>query len=152
MTPQQIYNQLRDIAARDDFVACTYELTGEWKAAGVGLESIDPILRFMEDYPDTDFGIPGPLVDFLESFRANEYIEKLLESLKRKPIMHTVGMLNRFVHYAKPELRRKYLAALEQVSKNENADPLTREIACDHLRWHETHRLAPRPGKRKGRR
>ena len=148
MTPQQIYDQLRNIAAKDDFVACAYELEEEWIAAGVGLESIEPILRFMEDYPETDFGAPGPLVDFLELLPGNEYIEKLLESLKRKPIPHAASMLNRYINGAEsPELRQKYLAAMEQVASNESADSLTRELADGYLRWHETHTLAPQPAR-----
>ena len=51
MTSKEISEQLEAIASRDDVVSSTAELTEAWSAANVGVESVEPILRFMEEHP-----------------------------------------------------------------------------------------------------
>lgn len=49
---------------------------------------IEPLLRFMEDNPELDYGQPGPIVHFMEGF--DGYEKLLVESIKRMPISHTI--------------------------------------------------------------
>ena len=49
----------------------------------------------MEDFPEADFGQPGPLTHFVEGFYKSGYEELLYQSIKRKPTLHTIWMVNR---------------------------------------------------------
>ena len=56
-----------------------------WSSKSVGPEALEPILHFMGEHPKIDFGVPGPLVHFVETFYRIGYEEKLIESVQRKP-------------------------------------------------------------------
>src|SRR4051794_39753514 len=98
MQSGDVRDQLSRIASSDDMLSEQYGLTDEWNAAGVRVESVEPILRFMEDHPDLDYGMPGPLVHFAERFHRKGYESKLVESVERKPTSHTLWMLNRLTN------------------------------------------------------
>jgi|SRR5579883_911773 len=101
MTSEEITSQLEAIADSDHFVADSYELTDAWSAAHGGLETVEPILRFMESHPSIEYGMPGPLVHYMEDFYHKGYEQKLVESVERKPTSHTVWILNRLINDAK---------------------------------------------------
>ena len=70
--------ELEEIAsAGDDFEWQSGQLTAKWEGDPKGFEAVEPILRFMENHPDVDYGTPGPLVHFVETFP--NYEEKLIE-------------------------------------------------------------------------
>ncbi len=77
-----------------ELVACVHELTESWIAVGVGIETVEPVLRFMEAHASIDFGSPGPLVHFVERFAGARYVEALIASLDRRPTSHTAWMMN----------------------------------------------------------
>jgi hypothetical protein len=66
MTSESISEQLEGIASAEDFPSSSAELTEAWSYADVGIESVEPILRFMEEHPGLDYGMPGALVHFIE--------------------------------------------------------------------------------------
>lgn len=132
--PEEIARQLEAIANDDDFEGSTHEIIDGWEAAGVGVEAVEPIMRFMEAHPSTDFGWPGCLVHFMERFYGKGYEQLLVDSVRRTPIPHTMFLLNRCVNGAKtPEERRPFLEALEQSRAHPLADELTVEQAEDFL-------------------
>ena len=134
MTAEEIANQLRHIASADDFSARSAELRESWLSAGAGVEAIEPILRFMEEHPSIEFGMPGALVHFVEQFYRKGYEEKLVESVERMPIAHTVWMLNRVINGARePERRQALIAAMEQVRLNPLVDQNTLQLATRFL-------------------
>jgi len=135
MTPAEISRQLQGLAAAgDDVVYHSYRLTDSWSAAGVGSEAVEPVLRFMEQHPNLDYGMPGPLVHFVECFGKRDYDDKLLESLERQPTSHTVGMLNRLINGAEsPRELEPLVAAMERVTLNPRADSDTVERATHYL-------------------
>jgi hypothetical protein len=123
MTAQEITDQLQRIASADDFPARSAELTQAWSSAAVGLETVEPIMRFMEGHPATDFGAPGPLVHFVERFYRKGYEEKLVESVQRKPTSLTVWMLNRIINGTQAsDVKQQLVATLERVRLNPLAD------------------------------
>lgn len=91
MTSQEIAAQLERSANAVDFVARSYELVDAWQAAGYGVETIEPILRFMEEHPEIDFGAPGPLVHFMETFYKKGYEQRLIDSTKKSPLVTRCG-------------------------------------------------------------
>jgi hypothetical protein len=127
MTSKAISEQLEAIASADDVVSSTAELTEAWSAANVGVESVEPILRFMEEHPTLDYGMPGPLVHFIEEFYLKGYEEKLIESVGRKPTMMTVWMLNRVLNGTEPAKRLPLVQAMKQAATNPKTDKATLE-------------------------
>ena len=90
MTATEITDQLERIGTMENFPSQSIELTDRWTSDGVGFEAVEPILQFMENHPDVDLGTPGALVHFAEEFYRHGYEEKLLESLSRRPVSHTI--------------------------------------------------------------
>jgi hypothetical protein len=128
MTSKELSKQLERLASAEDFSGSAAELTDAWSAAGVGVESVQPILRFMEEYPTLDYGMPGPLVHFIEEFYLKGYEEELTESVDRKPTMMTVWMLNRVLNGTEEtEKRQAQIRAMRQAAKNPKADQATIE-------------------------
>src|SRR5262245_37116403 len=98
MTSKTITEQLESIASATNFASSAAELTEAWSTADAGFESVEPILQFMEVHPTQDYGMPGPLVHFVEEFYTKGYEDKLIESVSRNPTMMTVWMLNRVLN------------------------------------------------------
>ena len=133
----QIAEQLsRAAASGDDFWRALYALTDTWTAAGVGLDAVEPILRFMEQHPDLDYGTPGAVVHFMESFYGAGYEDRVLASIDRRPTKHTVWMLNRLINGAKQRAERQRLVAkLESVLAHPRADADTVAEATQFLEF-----------------
>lgn len=126
MTPQEITDELLNVAASTDFVSGSYDLTDRWAAESGGIETVEPILRFVEGNPLLDFGTPGPLVHYLEGFYGNGYEELLIESIKRMPTSHTVWMLNRLIHGAKDaDNKRLLIHTMAEAGEHHLVDPVT---------------------------
>jgi hypothetical protein len=138
-----VTTQLEGIAdAGDDFVYESDQLTDTWKNEPKSPDVVEAILRFMEGHPDIDYGAPGPLVHFVETFPGYEL--KLIESVERQPTSHTVGMLNRVINGKRdnPPERQAVILVMERVLENAAADALTRQRAFDFLEF----QLGSHPG------
>ena len=123
-----ISGQLEAIASSDDFAGSTAELAQAWSVANVGAEAIEPILRFIEMHPELDYGMPGPLVHFLENFYLSGYEDALIESVSRRPTALTVWMLNRVLNgIREPAKRRVLLQAMRETPSHPKADNATIE-------------------------
>ncbi len=128
MTNKEISEQLLKIASADDFASSSAVLTEAWSAAKVGVESIDPILEFMEAHPDMDYGMPGALVHFVEDYYQKGYEERLIDSIRRKPTMQTVWMLNRVINGTHdPAKKERLISTMKQGAANPKSDRQTIE-------------------------
>ena len=126
MEAVDIARQLETIRRDHDFGDRSAELVDEWVASALGVEAIEPILRFMESYPNLEYGTPGALVHFVERFYGKGYEGKLVESVKRRPTLSSVWMLNRLINGTQnPEDRRLLIEILEQARLNPLADHST---------------------------
>lgn len=123
MTAKEIRHQLEHIALAEDFAFQSSLLADEWTSAGVGFDSIDLILQFMERNPSIDYGSPGPLTHYMEKFYGKGYEEKLVESVNRHPTQQTVWLLNRIINGCKDSGQRQHLVqTMEQACSNPRAD------------------------------
>lgn len=128
MNANDVFANLQ-VAASGDFLRNTYELTQKWSNASDSIDAVIPILRFMEDHPKNDYGTPGPLVHFLESFCGHGYEEKLIESVGRKPTAHTIWMLHRLINATEDQERRQALIELmTRARMNTAADSHTKSV------------------------
>jgi hypothetical protein len=134
MTTAEIISQLENIASAEDFEWQSSQLVNSWSAQGVGIEIVEPILRFMEKNSGIEYGIPGHLVSFLEQFYKKGYEQLLLESIKRKPTAQTLLMLNRLIMGTKDTDARRCLTILMDQSRfNPQADDAAIEWANEFL-------------------
>ena len=128
MTNRDVRNQLHSIASANDFATSSVELTEAWRATGVGVEVIDTVLQFMEEYPALDYGVPGPLVHFVEEYSCKGYEERLVKSVNKKPTMLTVWMLNRLINGTQDPRKRHFLiSTMSKAIQNPDIDHQTLE-------------------------
>lgn len=96
----------------------------------------DSIFNFMESYPVSDIGSPGPLVHLLEEHFPS-YVPKLIVSLKRTPSLTTVFMLHRILNSGVSEQERnQYIDLLRKVSDCDKCDILVRNEAKEYIGYH----------------
>lgn len=111
---QQI-DKLKNSISDKDFIYIADDVIEELDKLPNSFDAIEPILKLMECNPNVDYGKPGSIVHFLEKFYKNGYEEKLVESLDRRPIKHTVWMLNRIINGTKGNRRKYFLNVLKHV-------------------------------------
>jgi hypothetical protein len=139
MNPEEVTQGLAAIALFDDFVPRSESLTEEWTSTGAGVETIEPILRFMESHPSLDFGSPGPLVHFVERFYGRGYEQRLLQSIQRRPIALTAWMLNRVINGTKDAgTRMSFIDLMEKASGNPLVDQETRDLMAHFVQGART--------------
>lgn len=98
---------------------------------GVGIEAVTPLLELMERHPMDDFGMPGAIVHFVERFYKNGYEELLIESVKRRPTMHTVWMLNRVMNGS--ENKNDYLEIMKEVTERSDVEEAIKNSASEFM-------------------
>jgi hypothetical protein len=130
----EVSKQLKNISSSDDFAEDSAKLVESWKNLKLGTESIEPILLFIEENSQIDFGTPGPLVHYLEEFYKKGYEEKLVESIKRKPTIITLGMLNSVINGTKEQDKRKsFILVMEEAKLNPLIDKVALQQANHFL-------------------
>ena len=122
------YEEIIEAISDEDFYA-TEEILDKITEDDGSIEYVDAILRFMESNPNVDYGMPGPVVHYIERYFLQGYEQLLFESLTRKPIQHTLWMLNRILNSPKLEDREKYLTLLSKIASDESVDEAVRNDA-----------------------
>ena len=128
------YKQLFDSVIAEDFLE-TEEALSQIIQTEDSAELIKQILNFMEANPDIDYGMPGPLVHYMERYFLKGYEELLYESVSKSPTSHTLWMLNRIMNSPKLPDRDKYIELLKSVSKKENIPQNVREEARSYYEF-----------------
>jgi len=121
MKADQILERLNDAAKSNDFLEQASEIIDEVSLLPNSFDAVEPILRFMEMNPEMDFGTPGTLVHFVERFYGQGYEQMLIDSIRRKPALHTVWMLNRIINGTDDTVEKSRLI---QMLKNVTESPL----------------------------
>jgi hypothetical protein len=135
-----LQNKLQQIAGQASeahAMHLAYRLTDELSGLSDGLDAVDPILRLMEENPSFDFGCPGPLVHFVETFYQRGYEDRLCASIRRRPTPHTVWMLNRLINGSKGSLRSRYVGVLDEVLARADVDEDTAAQAREFRGLHQ---------------
>ena len=119
----------------DAFVLHVDELVDETSPAT--LEVVYPaIFRFFEAHPENDCGIPGTLVHMMEEYYPN-YVDELIESVRRVPSTNTVLMVNRILNSnVHGDLRDRLIGCLRAACTHKNASSLVQEEAQGYLERH----------------
>lgn len=137
MKKDDVAKELGSIANDVELDAKVDHLVEGWEKSNVGVDAVEPILQFMEKHPDWDYGMPGSLVHFMETFYKAGYEDELLGSVERRPIMHTTWMLNRVINGESDLARRRvFLNALSSIQAHKLADSKVVEFAKECLEMH----------------
>ena len=115
----------------DDFIDIMDDCMREIEESGIGLQAVEPLLQFIERHPLSDFGMPGSIVHFVEKFYKKGYEQLLIASVKRRPAMHTVWMLNRVKNGE--ENQQGYIEILKDIVHNKEIEEEIRDSARDFL-------------------
>lgn len=122
--------RLQSASRGPDFGARSTELVDEWEAGASDLDRVEAILAFMESHSELEYGTPGPLVHFVETYRDRGYSQLLTASVSRRPTAHTLWMLNRLINgTTHAETRRTYVHLMAGAAAHPEADPGTRDQA-----------------------
>ena len=88
----------------------------------------------MERMPDADLGSPGPLVHTLEKLTG--YETELVESVRRRPALLSVWMVNRILNSNPQEhIREQYLTLLRDVEQRRDVSKTVRKDAADFVEF-----------------
>ena len=109
-------------AVKSEDLLQTQEVIEKIKKETDAFEYIAPMLRLMEENPNLDFGDPGPMVHFMESYYRKGYEQLLVQSIKRKPTAHTIWMLNRILNDPNLSNRQIYADALNELTTRTDLD------------------------------
>ena len=95
---------------------------------------VEPILDIIGTNPNVDFGMPGELVRFVESFYKKGYEELLIASVKKNPTEHNIWMVHRCYNDINNPMREQFKALVEELK----ADSCVSEdikTAIDDFNW-----------------
>ena len=127
------YEQLVKATIDEDFYSAN-EILLAIQNEDDSIEYVDNLLCFIEDNPDIDYGMPGPLVHYMERYYNNGYEELLYNSIKRSPTVHTLWMLNRILNSSALKEKEKYFLLLKQVADNNESETI-KEYADMYLQY-----------------
>lgn len=130
----RLINELQDAVLEEDFYR-TNEVIEKIKKEQNSFEYVKFILELMEKNPNLDYGIPGPLVHFVELYYQNGYEELLLESVKRCPTSQTVWMLNRILNDPKFKEKERYLNVLNELLQKDGLTSNLKEEIRNFVRY-----------------
>lgn len=130
----QMFDELRNAVLDEDFYKTDVVLKKIRKEANA-FEYVNGLFELIEKNPNIDFGLPGPVVHFMEQYYKNGYEELLLKSIKRCPTSQTIWMLNRVIN--DPHLKEKevYLTTLENLLQKEDITENLREEIRGFLKY-----------------
>lgn len=126
-----VIKEIESAVGTDDFEFIMEENIMKLEADGVGIEAVTPLLELMERHPMDDFGMPGAIVHFVERFYKNGYEELLIESVKKRPTIHTVWMLNRVMNGS--ENKNDYLEIMKEVTERSDVEEAIKSSASKFM-------------------
>lgn len=127
---EKLLQEIEELVGSDDFEYDMEEKMRLIESEGAGIETVIPLLRIMERHPLDDFGMPGGMVHFIESFDP-EYECFLVESLKRRPALHTVWMLNRCMN--SNFRKNEYIDLLKEINSRDDVEKEIRSSAQEFI-------------------
>lgn len=127
--------ELEEAILEEDFYK-TNEVLEKIKQEENAFEYLAFVFRIMETNPELDYGMPGPVVHFMESFYRNGYEELLLKSIQNMPTSHTVWMLNRVINDPGLNNRDMYIGVLKALLDRSDIPQLVRKDIENFLKYH----------------
>lgn len=118
-----------------DFTDPAHDLCNELEALENRAEAIEPLFLLIERSPAIDYGGPGPLGAFLESFEGGLYETRLLESLHRKPTLCTISLLDILLQDYNDPRQALYLDTMREIAVNSSLPEEIRDVAMENIQY-----------------
>ena len=125
-----ILQEIENLVGSDSFEYEIDDKIEQIRETGAGIEIVTLLLQIMERHPLADFGMPGAMVHFIETFYPS-YEPNLIESLKRRPTLHTVWMLNRCINVSSK--KEEYLRLMKEIADSEDIENEIRKSAQEFV-------------------
>ncbi|MCD2425805.1 hypothetical protein LQ567_23680 [Niabella pedocola] len=122
-----------------DFIDPAAELCGMLERLETPGDALEPLFMLIENSPDMDYGGPGPLGAFLESLSGEGYEEQLIASLRRKPTVYTLHLLDACLLDNNDTGQATYLFLMTEIAAHTEHPGNIREEARAHLAHAMTH-------------
>jgi len=115
----------------EDFLEFAEGKIEELESIDLDGESMESLCKLIENNPNVNFGMPGPVVHFLETFYKNGYEEQLVASIRRQPVPHNVWMLNRVINGSEGDVKTSYMKELDSALLRSDISTATREAIVE---------------------
>ncbi len=126
--------ELKDAIMKENLYE-TNNIIEKIKDENDAFEYLPFVFEIMETNPELDYGMPGPIVHFMESYYRRGYEEILLMSVKRMPTSHTVWMLNRVINDPNLNNRERYIEVLKSSLNREDISQIVKDDIESFLRY-----------------
>lgn len=120
--------KLVEAICEEDFLE-TNEILEEICKNEMGEEYVEFLINFMSDNPDIDYGVPGPVVHFIEKYPVDFYLGFLLKAIERKPNDTLLWVLNRIANVSDKKDKKKYMDVFQKTAKRKDIDAITKDTA-----------------------
>ena len=92
---EEIIERLEEYLGSEEFEHEAENCMEELDESGEGINAVLPLLRFLERHPMADISMTSAVVRYMEQFYGRGYENILMDSVRRRPTVHTVRMLGR---------------------------------------------------------
>ena len=134
MTKEQIVSALKAAAKPYESYYIDDEVGEAMMQLSNPFDLVEPILEIIGTNPTVDFGMPGELVRFVESFYKKGYEELLIDSVKRNPTAHNIWMVHRCYNDINNPMREKFKALIMELKEDSSvSQEIKTEI--DEFNW-----------------
>ena len=120
--------ELVDAILNEDFDK-TYSILEENYKNCKNEDYVESLINFIMSHPDIDYGMPGPVVHYIEKYPTDYYVVKLLKAIEQKPNDTLLWMLNRIVNDTYDENKEKYISIFKNTIERKDIDDITKEVA-----------------------
>lgn len=134
MTKEQIIAALKAAAKPYESYYIDDEVGEAMMQLSNPFDLVEPILEIIGTNPTVDFGMPGGLVRFVESFYKKGYEELLIASVKKNPTAHNIWMVHRCYNDINNPMRERFKALIVELKEDSS---VSQEIKAeiDEFNW-----------------
>ena len=134
LTKDDVLVALHDAITEDQEFELADEIVDAMEAYPQPFDLVAPVLDFISEHPEVDFGSPGDLVHFVERFYHQGYEDLLMEVVGKRPTPHNIWMLHRCFNDNDPNLVPQIQALVGELKKDKTLDSQVRSMIED-LNW-----------------
>lgn len=128
---KNLIKEMEEQIDSDDFEEVQEKCLLQIEEEDLGISVVEPLLRFMERHPLSDFGMPGAIVHYMEQFYKKGYEDLLTASVARRPTLHTVWMIKRIKNTG--ENSDKYETILNDILQKQDVEEEIKNAAKEFL-------------------
>lgn len=134
MTKKQIIERLQNAAKPNEEYYLDGDLVDAINQYPEPFELVEPILAIISENPQTDFGMPGNLVHFVEQFYKKGYEKLLINSVRKNPTPHNIWMVHRCYNDIEGPKREEFSELIKELKNDSSVSPEIKNC-IDEFDW-----------------